>query len=327
MSSFFGDRPRDTIDALRAGLGAAPAAPNVKQLDGSDGIVFTPAGSAVTLPAVSVRRHVFHDPQSLAGWLLDWTDMARVEVLVDETRVVAVVDGGQPQHDEIACDLKFHPVFDRWRAVFGKRLDQKALHSLLRRTVADFHGQEIAMPGGGKERVGAGDKLLSAISKLQVRKDRSFRVDLGGKGETLLRASDEKNEATIDFPDLFEIEVPIFVDVALLDAEHGTIEPRYIIRVLVDMDLDDLAPRFTLSAPDLALQMLDARRDVARCLREKLGEGWTVGLGKAATQVILTAPRAVVAPVVFASVTPPGGWQAPSTPTTDTGDCGPAAAE
>ena len=327
MSSFFGDRPRDTIDALRAGLGAAPAAPNVKQLDGSDGIVFTPAGSAVTLPAVSVRCHVFHDPQSLAGWLVDWTDSDRVEVLVDETRVVAVVDGEQPQHDEIECQLKFHPVFDRWRAVFGKRLDQKALHGLLRRTVADFCGREVTMPGGATERVGPGDKLLAGISKLQVRKDRSFRVDLGTKGETLVRASDEKNEASFELPDMFEIEVPIFVGVEVLDKTFKPVEPKYIIRVLVEVDLDDLTPRFTLSAPDLALQMLDARRDVARCLREKLGEGWTVGLGKAATQVILTAPRAVVAPVVFASVTPPGGWQAPSTPTTDTGDCGPAAAE
>lgn len=305
MSSFLGDRPADTLSSLRQAFGAAPAAPNVKQLEGSDGIVFSPDGSAVTLPAVSVRRHVFHDPQSLAGWLLDWTDPDRVEVLVDEASVVAVVDADRPQHDEIACELTHHPVFDRWQQVFGKRLDQKALHSLLRRTMADFHGSEIAMPGGKAERVGAGDKLLAGISKLQVRKDRSFRTEIGTKGETLLRASDEKNEASFELPDMFEIEVPIFVDVAVEDSEHGTLEPKYVIRVLVDLDLNDLVPRFTLTAPDLALQLLDARRDVARCLREKLGNGWTVGLGEAKTQVVLTAPRAArLLPmhIAFASV-------------------------
>lgn len=302
MSSFLGDRPADTLSALRAALGAS-GVPNLKQLEGSDGIVFAPDGSAVILPAVSVRRHVFHDPQSLAGWLLDWTDKDRVEVLVDETRVVAVVDAESAQHDDVECSLRFHPVFDRWRMVFGRRLDQKALHSLLRRTVADFYGREVAMPGGATGRVGAGDKLLAGISKLQVRKDRSFRADLGTKGEMLLKASDEKNEASFELPDMFEIEVPIFVDVALLDSEHGTIEPKYIIRVLVDLDLDDLTPRFTLTAPDIALQLLDARRDVARCLREQLGEGWTVGLGAARTQVILTAPKPPVRPIfAFASV-------------------------
>lgn len=289
MSSFLGDRPSDTLYAIRGALGAS-SEPKFTQLPGSDGIVFAPDGSAHSLPAVSVRRHTFHDPQSLAGWLLDWTDKDRVEVLVDETRVVAVVDAGDAQHDEIACELRYHPVFDRWRAVFGKPMDQKALHGLLRRTVSDFHGTEIAMPGGASERVGAGDRLLSAISKLQVRKDANFRAELGSKGEVALRASDQKSEVSIDLPDMFEIEVPIFVDVAV-EGPGGRVEPRYIIRVLVDLDLELLTPRFTLTAPDLALQLLDARRDVARCLREQLGEGWTVGLGAAKTQVVLTAPK------------------------------------
>ena len=277
---------REGLTALRDLVHTATEAPKVHDLPGAEAITTIRDGHRLeVLPAVHTRHHVFGDPLSLAAWLLRHGDAARTEILVGDMLIVALLDPTDGPADAVSCQLAPHPVFGRWKGVFGRPLTQKQFHSFLRRVGDDFPGQIV-----GQERFSEADRLLKSVSGVQVAKDVKYETEIDARGVVTLASAGAKVKVSSEFPPDFEIEIPVFTDITITNYGHAA-EPKYRIKILLEIDTSGEAPSFTLDAPDLPITMLAARKDAARCLREALGEGWIVGLGKPETKRTLVAPR------------------------------------
>lgn len=288
---------REGLHALRDLVHPASEAPKVHDLPGAGAFTAIRDGHRLeVLPAVHTRHHVFGDPLSLAAWLLRHGEPESAEILVGSKSIEALLDPTDGPSDAVSCQLALHPVFDRWRAVFGYRMGQKAFHGFLRRVGDDFPAQVV-----GGERFSEADRLIKAASNVQIAKDTKYEAEIDSRGTVTLASVGGKVTVSSQFPPDFEIEVPIFTDIAITETAGSspwTHEPKYRIKVLLEIDASGDAPTFTLDAPDLPITMLAARKDAARCLREALGEGWIVGLGEPEVKRTLVAPRVSGVPFV-----------------------------
>ena len=232
----------------------------------------------VRLPLGCRRLHAFADPLSLAAWLQREADPAAAEVLVGDGVVTALVSGRDVDADVVTVELTEHPVWARWKPA-TRAMNQKAFHKLLRAAIVDTR----ELPRRGDDAYfSQGERLLREMGKIEVRGSVSWTQHIDERGTVALAASSDKTVVESQIPAEITLHVPIFVDV-----EVGGQVPHYAIRALVQVDVVDGKPFFSLEFPDLALVMLQARKDVAACLRERLGEGWLVVLGEAKQEVVV----------------------------------------
>ena len=232
----------------------------------------------VRLPLGFRRLHTLADPLSLAAWLTREANPRLAEVIVNTDEVVALVSGRDIEADVVSVKLTEHPVWARWKPA-TRAMPHKAFHKLLRAAVVDT--RELPRRGDDSY-LSQGERLLAEMGKIEVKGATSFTQHIDERGLTTLAAADAKQSIESRIPAEIRLYVPIFVDV-----EVGGVAPHYEIRALVETSVVDGKPFFSLEFPDLALVMLEARKDVAACLRERLGEGWLVVLGEARQEVVV----------------------------------------
>lgn len=225
-------------------------------------------------PTKNAREHTFHDLKSAAEWLNRHADVAEVEILADEAEVVAALTPGDPTGDVVRARMIAHPMLSSWTGIFGKPLNQKALHAQVRGNKAAF--RESA-PGVSEAEVISGE-----LKKLSVGNTSDLQGELDEMGYYRFQSSTGRVEVSGRIPSSFEIVVPVFIGV---EDEHG-IECRYPIEILVWMNADGGAVAFTLSAPGLPLIMHQARLDAVAYLRSLLNDGFLVGLGTAKLRTV-----------------------------------------
>ena len=232
----------------------------------------------VRLPLGFRRLHTLADPLSLAAWLTREADPDVAEVLVGDGVVTALVDGRDVDADVVTVELTEHPVWARWRPA-TRAMDQKSFHRLLRAAVVDTREPSRR---GDDMHFSQGEKLLAEVGKIAVRGETSYARDIDERGTSTLVSEGGKTTVESKIPPEIMLYVPIYVDV-----EVDRQVPHYPIRALVQIEVSNGKPFFSLEFPDLALVMLEARKDVAACLRERLGEGWLVVLGEAKQEVVV----------------------------------------
>lgn len=274
---------RSFLDSL------APAVPEIlsePNPNGSGALVAVRSGYTVqAFPGKQTHQavHTFHDLASFAAWLnreVTAEYQGDVDILAGETAVNAALNPGDPYGDQVQCLLKYHPMFEAWRGVFGKTMDQKQFHAFVR-------GNLDAFPAGASSGVSEGDILATELQKLGVARGDKFDTELDPRGFYHFSGSTGSVNYSGNIPPRFNIVVPIIQGVSadLADplgtalALPGASEVRYQLDILLSMDVTDKGAQFTLSCPALPIHLHRARLDAVAYLRRLLAEGFLVGLG------------------------------------------------
>jgi len=227
----------------------------------------------------NARKHVFHDPRSLAEWLNREADAGATDILVAQKDIACCLTPEDPHGDMVRCEMQHSPEFVAWSGAFaGRSFSQKDLHAFIRGNLQSFSGD------GGP--VNPGKVLASDIQKLSVNSGKEFTGELDPMGYYRFQGGTGRAAVEGSIPPSFEIEIPVFVGVARPNEES---EIRYPLEVLVSIDIDDDRDEkcsFKLSCPSLPLVLHQARIDTATFLRSLLNDGFLVGLGVLAVQPV-----------------------------------------
>ncbi len=264
-----GDAIQSLLRAFRADASVHP------NPDGHGQFVIHPSDHEVTgLDGLHrcQRVHRMDDVNSFAAWLLRHADPKIAEIFVDADHIIAGLDPKDDAHDKVRCDLVLHPRAARWRAILGKRLDQKTLHRHLIATADDFEDWKVA-----DDNLGSYGRILAGeVAKLEIARRGDYTAHLDPRGFYTFQGGNEHTDVAGRIPASFKFEIPWFRGVCLPTEEACT----YSVEVLLDMDVDNPAsPGFVLAAPDLPLVEYQAREDAVAWLRHLLPDEFLVGLG------------------------------------------------
>lgn len=284
----------DTLEWLRRNLSAEPN-PQVKVIEhpqGHGSLALVRDGYKLQdLQAAQVarRRHSFDDIRSFADWLNrrcpDTADRVRAEILATAPdkdgghRISAVLNPEDQHSDSGVCLLTYHPLFQSWLGIFGKRLSQQEFHAHVRGVIASFAQQQP---------VSFGNWLATELQKLKAITGRDLQVDLDQRGFVSFAMMTGTKKIEGEIPPSFALSLPIFMGVfppsiprELTDRVEEEQALDYMIEVLLQTDVNDEGRiYFTATAPGLDQVIHQARMDAVAWLRSRLDEGFLVGLGK-----------------------------------------------
>lgn len=215
-------------------------------------------------PMKKQRCHIFHDLRSLAEWLNRHAadSIEAVEILAGETAVEAALSPAALGGDLLRCNLKFHPAFDAWRGIFGKKLSQKQLHAFVR-------GNANSLPTGG-------DVFAGELRSMQAVKGAEFKAELDERGFYRVASATARADVQGKIPSNFKIEVPIYIGVC---HPNEIVERVYNIDVMLSMEVEEAGVSFMLECPELPVTLHNARLDAVEWLKSLLSKGFLVGLG------------------------------------------------
>ena len=224
-------------------------------------------------PGARARDHVFHDLGSFAAFLtrLASNKAGEVEILVEDTKVVALTDPTNPNGDRLTCELVEHPTFAAWKALFSKTL-QRDFHQKLRGLVSTISDQTL------------GKVLFEGAQKVKAATGADVESELDERGYWRVTGETNRTEVSTPIPSIFKILTPLYLGVTTLAADvpievqNPPRECSYDLEVLLSMSLNPVA--FELTCPGLPAVKHQARLDVLACLQRLLGASFLVGLGK-----------------------------------------------
>lgn len=211
-----------------------------------------------------VASHVFDDVSSLCAYMNDRLDPddIDVDILVENSAVVVIVDPSHPESQRIECRFVKHPAFEAWESVFNETLNQKRMHAFVRSwrdTISDSTG------------------LMGTLAAMSVTTASSLSQHIDETGATRLSSAEGKADVSVKVPSSLAVTVPCYDGVLEASTSELCV---YGLDVLVSMELEP-SPVFDLSCPTLKLTKRQARHDVAAQLRRELNAGFLVGLGEA----------------------------------------------
>lgn len=272
------------LEDLAAGAVRAFGAPDVKPSiidspDGHSSTVLVRDGYKLEVikgPTTQRRRHGFADVTSFAAWCKREIDRAAcastADILVDIDSMEAVASPTplDPNGDLARCRLDWHPRAARWFRLFGAPVGQQTFHEFLHGAIEDFPAAKTAK---GEDAGSYGEWLAGQVGKLSIAQGQSLKVEIDDRGTTTFLAADSKTEVGGKLPPRFTVRVPGIVGVP----------GEYTLEVLLRLSVSkDGTPVFRLECPSLPVVQRQAALDAVAHLGALLGEGYLVGVGKAA---------------------------------------------
>lgn len=226
------------------------------------------------------RSHTFHDLGSFAAWLNRYVaagDEASAEILAGLAAVQAALKPTLALAEVLTCQLRWHPQFEPWRAIFGKPQDQKQIHAFVRGNM-DAFGPGVS-----------GAFLAGELRKLNLVKSDKLNAELDEKGYYQFNETAGRMDLQGKIPPQFDIIVPLIMGVkaamqpAAPSAEDAAValpatEIAYTLPILLSMEPDKGI--FKLDCPSLPLIEHQARMDAVAYLRSLLRPEFLVGLGE-----------------------------------------------
>lgn len=214
------------------------------------------------------RRHIFDHVSSLIDWLAVNGDPSMSDVVVDKTRIDAVLDPDDPNTDIVSCVLEHHPEFGAWVDVTGNVLSLKQFHRHWR-----SFGHTCRQ----------GSDVLAALRVISLSKGEDMEIQIDEMGATRFASQTQKRDLSTQLPASFTVDAPVFQGVT---NEGG--EPHiYEMEWLLELDLEK-GLTFQMFCPQAALTLSRARSDVAAMIHRDLGDPWTITLGTAKGQAVPT---------------------------------------
>lgn len=227
----------------------------------------------------TARRHIFHDLGSFAAWLNRHAKnrAQQVEILMEDTKVIADLAPSDQHSDLVTCMLIPHPMIQAWDRVFGKGpMTQKEFHNFIRGNMEAFPEKE------GKGNIG--EVLASSLLRLSVTNAKDLTAEMDERGFYHLSGGSNKSTVSNAIPPRFSIEIPVYIGVC--DPSKPETELKYRIEILLSIGIQDTSVSFYLSCPSLPLVYHQARLDARAWLEHLLDDEFLVGLGELQGEVV-----------------------------------------
>lgn len=236
-------------------------------------------------PETHLPNHIFTDLEDFAVYVnTRASKKADVDVVFGDGEVFAGFDPFLHEGVEVQCKLKSHPMWDAWTKVLGKNLSQRQLHEHL---IA--FGEVVA--GGGPDKPGPLDELVTGLQTLEINRSGSFSSQLAASGHVKLAANESKQDLSVNLPTKWSIIVPRYEGIlAIGDVDGVAVEAEavYELPILLRTEIpkEGGKPTFVLMAPSRPLVESHAEKDVGRYLRHLLDDQIFVGNGGYQTQSV-----------------------------------------
>lgn len=262
-----------------------------------DGSVFVTAGQhrhALRGPVTAHQpKHTFHDVSSFALWVRRWWKSQSAEILFSapagqsSATFRGIEDASMASPGLVSCQLLEHPRVARWRKACGAPLNQQSFYKLVALAKADFPED--------KDGVSQAHRLLSALRTLRASRSTQFAGELDDRGRFRVATVGTTTDISATFDSELVITLPLYA---------GGCQREYLVKVLVDVDVDkNNQPVFELSM-DLTEVRMEAARDEARNLTNllrglildgkafpEIAPDWLVGIGDLGTEAVSAIGR------------------------------------
>jgi hypothetical protein len=271
-------------DLLRRLVAAPVAVPITPAPNGQGGLVAVPSG--YTVQPLGGRKtgrceHKIEDVVSLAAWLNRHGDPKRTQVLVGAVKVSAALDADDPTADLVTCPLAFHPRFEHWRALLGKTLSQRDFQQVVLSALSDFPD---VTDSKGAVLGNSGSGLAAQLGRFSAKTTEEVEVEYDDHGNAIgAKAGMRHDVSPGKLPRSFVVDVPVLLGV---DAPDGQARLYRVELFLAVEQQPKGPPTFTLSCPGLPIVLRNARLDARQYLVGLLYDGFLVGLGELAVQVV-----------------------------------------
>lgn len=244
-------------DKITQGSHAPTVAP--VPADAGGGVVVVRADHKIERVAgkapVPGRMHTFADPPSFAAFVVKhWPNAAEVEILADETRIVATNKAAWFR-DTLVGDMRKHPDWKAWTALFNGTYTQRSLYMAMVPIARCLSPEDKAVP----EQVRALNVVSGAESN-SVLSDNGIWTLVQSKAGTEIKSK---------LPGSFRLVLPIYLDGPLFDLE---------VKIMLDETVDGI--KFRLVAIDRELVEISAYKERVSTLSALLGDAYLVGMGK-----------------------------------------------
>lgn len=197
------------------------------------------------------RAHQFLSARDFCRWLERYAKPLSTEIGVAEeaklgAKVRALLSPRDLDGEQVECLVLHHPVFALWLAALSAPLSQRAFFGLLRAT---------------RQAVVDGDVILGQLGALRASVKGEFSCELDERGDIRVRGRSENRELSVSLPSTITVHTPIY---------RGVSDKAYAIELLLNVDVEDDGPVFSLSWPAAPLVFDEALLDLAEHLDELL---------------------------------------------------------